>query len=98
MSDLIERRVAIEEIYRLLKEVPIIEIGTSTFHDGIIDGYARAISSLRSIPSSQPEIIRCKDCKWFNKLECAIWIKDDSDKPTENDYCSFAEKRGEQDD
>ena len=41
----------------------------------------------------QPEIIRCKDCKWFGDIGCAIRIVDDSDKPTENDFCSFAERR-----
>lgn len=41
------------------------------------------------------EVVRCKDCKWFGDLGCAIRIVDDSDKPTENDYCSFAERRSE---
>lgn len=39
------------------------------------------------------EVVRCKDCKWFNQIGCAIRIVDDSDKPTENDYCSFGERR-----
>ena len=39
------------------------------------------------------EVIRCKDCKWFNRLGCAVRIVDDSDKPTENDFCSFAERK-----
>lgn len=38
-------------------------------------------------------LIRCKECKWFGDLGCAIRIVDDSDKPTENDYCSFAERK-----
>ena len=41
-------------------------------------------------------LIRCKDCKWFNTSGCAIEIVDDSDKPTENDYCSFAERKEEE--
>ena len=45
------------------------------------------------LPPEQPEIVRCKDCKWFGKAGCAIEIVDDSDKPTEDDYCSFAERR-----
>ena len=36
-------------------------------------------------------VIRCKNCKWFGEAGCAIKIVDDSDKPTENDFCSFAE-------
>lgn len=38
------------------------------------------------------ELIRCKDCKWFGDEGCAILIVDDSDKPKEDDFCSFAEK------
>ena len=36
-------------------------------------------------------VIRCKNCKWFGEAGCAIQIVDNSDKPTENDFCSFAE-------
>ena len=36
-------------------------------------------------------VIRCKNCKWFGDIGCAIKIVDESDKPTENDFCSFAE-------
>lgn len=39
------------------------------------------------------EVVRCHDCKWFGDVGCAIMIVDDSDKPTENDYCSFAERK-----
>lgn len=43
--------------------------------------------------TKQNGLILCENCKWFNTIGCAISIVDDSDKPTENDYCSFAEKR-----
>lgn len=39
------------------------------------------------------EVVRCKDCKWFNAPGCAIYIVDDTDKPKENDFCSFGERR-----
>ena len=41
-------------------------------------------------------VIRCKNCKWFGDIGCAIKIVDESDKPTENDFCSFAELNEEQ--
>ena len=41
------------------------------------------------------ELIRCKDCKWFGDIGCAIGIADDTDKPSENDFCSFAERKEE---
>lgn len=50
-------------------------------------------TAIDALPSAEPEIIRCKDCKWFENIGCAISIADDSDKPTENDFCSFAERR-----
>lgn len=45
-------------------------------------------------PVDAVQVIRCKDCKWFNKLGCAIRIVDESDKPKETDFCSFAEQKG----
>lgn len=38
-------------------------------------------------------VLRCKDCKWFNDIGCAIWIVGESDKPREDDFCSFGERR-----
>ena len=38
-------------------------------------------------------LTRCKDCKWFGDIGCAIGIADDTDKPSEKDYCSFAERK-----
>ena len=51
---------------------------------------------LEELPSAYPEIIRCKDCKWFGEIGCAIRIVDDSDKPKEEDFCSFAERRSDE--
>lgn len=42
------------------------------------------------VPSAQPEIIRCKDCKHFNDGDCTELPK----LVSEEDFCSFAE-RGE---
>lgn len=39
------------------------------------------------------EVVRCKDCKWFNEIGCAIRIVDDSDNPKEDDFCSFGERK-----
>ena len=39
------------------------------------------------------EVVRCKDCKWFGDIGCAIKIVDDSDRPSEYDFCSFAERK-----
>lgn len=40
-----------------------------------------------------PDIIRCKDCMWWKTAGCAIHVVSEDDKPKENDYCSFAERK-----
>lgn len=55
--------------------------------------YFDMIERLNELPSAEPEIIRCKDCKWLGEIGCAINIADDSDRPKETDFCSYAERR-----
>ena len=87
MDDLISRQDAIDAI----RNITALK-GTFDGKILLIDK-AEAQTELMLLPSAQPEIIRCKDCKWFNDIGCAIGIVDDTDKPSENDYCSFAERR-----
>lgn len=58
------------------------------------------INLLESLPSAQPEIIRCKDCKWFD----TEWFRPMGEKicnyldniSVEDDYfCAWARKREE---
>ena len=42
------------------------------------------------------DVVRCKDCKWFNRFGCAVEIVDFTDRPTENDYCSFGERKDDE--
>lgn len=39
------------------------------------------------------QVTRCKDCKWYGTGGCAISINDESDRPGDNDYCSFADEK-----
>lgn len=55
--------------------------------------------TILNLPSAQPEIIFCKDCKYFNSyfVDCdhesgLRHIKDD------HDYCSYAERRTDETD
>lgn len=75
-----------ERQYLISRQADVDEIRKCKF---VVDG----IEKIRALPFAQPEIIRCKDCKWFNRGGCVIRIVDDSDKPTENDFCSFAERK-----
>ena len=81
MSDLIDRQAAIDAICN--------SACGSKFCGLPCDD----VAALKALPSAQTEIIRCKDCKWFNELGCAIRIIDESDKPKETDFCSFGERK-----
>ena len=66
-----------------------------------------AIEAIINLPSAQPELIRCKDCGHFHydtpyviqgvpvlgHEVCDFW--GDRCKTSENGYCSFAERREE---
>lgn len=82
MSDYIKREDAIRQIVKTSaqNELDIPAIGTVLY----------ILSKMAS--ADVVEVVRCKDCKWFNNIGCAIKIIDDSDKPKDNDYCSFGER------
>ena len=59
---------------------------------------AKVWDQIKDLPSAQPEIIRCKDCKYHHyegdipycaNIDYGYGWKD-------NDFCSKAERRGEQ--
>ena len=52
----------------------------------------QAMDELFDILNSSVEVVRCKDCKWYGKTGCAIDIVDETDKPTDNDFCSYGER------
>lgn len=75
-------------------------IDVVVFECGEWMGLAREISKqLRQLPSAQPEIIRCKDCKhyWIHKCMDSMPIERCDLEQTfydpERDFCSLAEKR-----
>ena len=93
MSDLISREAILKHIEKIRQHLQMMD---DTYRISIVmEGVYICENVVRNQPSAQSEIIRCKDCKWFGDIGCAIRIVDDSDKPTENDFCSFAERREE---
>ena len=40
-------------------------------------------SLINAIPAADVvEVVRCKDCRWYNEIGCAIKIVDEADKQT----------------
>lgn len=89
MSDLISRQAAIDAV---IKE---------TYMDGAY-GYSDAkslVDAICDLPSAQPEIVRCKDCKYVgtDATCCLVCNREGMGlKPyhvRKDDYCSYAERR-----
>ena len=94
MSDLIERQAAIDAINHIC---PVDTEYDCTLLDRVDGRYV-----LSDLPSAQPEIIRCKDCKhWTNNIGDSKlrdnYCNDEAHgfyyQCSEDDYCSFAERR-----
>ena len=90
MSDLIDRRAAIDAVQHAFDR------------ETLLNSFVRkvAVDALKTMPSAQPEIIRCRDCKYWREHKYAketkryipfcgfnaIYTKAD-------DFCSRAERR-----
>ena len=93
MRDLIERKAAIDVIDKILPADPM----RNEYTQGITCGAALAMEYVKQLPSAQPEIIRCKDCKysehWYmDKRRCFLWHETGIDV-FEDGYCNYAERK-----
>ena len=80
-SDTISRQAAIEALTALEEPAP-----TARHLSAIYD----CEDAIKALPSAQPEIIRCKDCKHWDGVDTCDVI----DAPVwDNDFCSMAERR-----
>ena len=75
MADLIDRQAAINA-------VDVVNL-----HRGIVEALQNIISEL---PSAQPEIVRCKDCKYYNPIGVCIEM---SSAVCEDSFCCWAERK-----
>lgn len=106
-EDCISRQAAIDALkeHRALycDNTPETFSKLSSVEKSRVDELDTAIATLVNLPSAQPEIIRCKDCKHLQK-----WRSEESAKkfgqiyacarnvfncPKPEDFCSFAERR-----
>lgn len=108
MSDLISRQAAIDAIEQIFDRCEEIEAhlpegdpdrtGYKMYPD-----YITVWKYLHQLPSAQPEIIRCKDCRFAHLTydgDCKYcqYLADEFDLTDAvyfdgNDYCSHAERR-----
>ena len=89
MNDLISRQALIEHLRRTIEA----SSNDGDYNEGFNDGMDFAACFASTLPSAQPEIIRCKDCKknpHWEWVGCPMTGKD-TRKP--DDFCSYAERR-----
>ena len=92
VKDTISRRAAIELANILKDDLPDderIADAVMAHNEGILE-YQTKLSLL---PSAQPEIIRCRDCKYQERFLSSYVCKWVAFEPTDEKYCSFAERR-----
>lgn len=87
MKDPIERQDIIKELESWLK--------VEGYSEGELNIIKAVLYELQSLPSAQPEIIRCKDCIYYRQ---EIDMCDEPHSTAHNvvredDYCSRAERR-----
>lgn len=87
MSDLIDRQAVIDAITDAADKFD----WPDDYHQEIKEGIRIGTLICSLMPSKQPEIIHCRDCKlrdteYCNMAHGFMGLKDD-------DYCSYAERR-----
>lgn len=90
--------IPITELYDILEQMPSAQPEGINYVKFSEEDYEKIAEQLRKIPIvltlSEPEIIRCKDCKHFGG---GTYCYERDDMWDENDFCSYAERK-EQDD
>lgn len=97
MDDTISRNAAIDSLEEPCK---VSDTWTDEYAVGERMQWEKDVKALNSLPSAQPDIIRCKDCKlrdadgWCSRLR---WVGFNGEpvkwKPNEMGYCHTAERR-----
>ena len=92
-SNLINRQDAIDIINadKVSKSIPFITLTAERDFKILNATCDRHIKMIEDLPSAQPEIIRCKDCRHYpsEHADCPMigWARN------ENDFCSKAERK-----
>ena len=84
-TDCISRQQAIDALRNYL-------VGKNVPCDGTLTARLIENEVVNKLPSAQPEIIRCRECK-FASGDSRICMKFDHSPIGELDFCSFAERR-----
>lgn len=102
MDDTISRRMAIDAVEFGITYAKAINKSTGEVKELFKEGNKalnEAVERLKELPSAEPEIIRCKECKFWTHVKRTnrYWCKTDDGlydlNPSPDDFCSRAERR-----
>ena len=108
MDDLISRQAALSEVHKSFYEFFDIceddEETTITSKDEQLLEINKVITTrIKNLPTAEPELVRCKDCKWYGRadkrrfyrgMDC-LQHRIDTIVP-DKDFCSRAERRSDE--
>ena len=93
-TDSISRQSAIDAFNTNLNE---LVVGGEENAKTVENYLNRVLDKIKCLPSAQPEIIRCKDCKYADYMDDvkAFWCSEGGRGKTValDDFCSYAERR-----
>ena len=96
MSDLISRQAAIDAIEFGITYAKAINKETGEVKElfqASNDELRKAEDRIKQLPSAQPEIIRCKDCKYNTYSKKCLQPDSFFLVPADDFYCGYAERR-----
>lgn len=94
MNDLISRQVALDA----LGEAPEVWMD-SPEEFAALNQWEMDVTAIEAVPSAEPEIVRCKDCKYMTEHydtdgNVPYWTCSEWDAGTDYDgFCHYAERR-----
>ena len=96
MEDTISRKKTIEAMedvdwYHINKDGQLTH-GANSKEDEPLCKAEDVYKVLNDMPSAQPEIVRCKDCRHRDLFSCPLA---DNDFQKDEDFCSWGERREE---
>ena len=91
-----------QKFIEYMDNAEIGSFGKWQFANGFNMGLTAAEVAIKKLPSAQPEIIRCEDCKnsehWYrDRRRCFLW-SDDGVSVFDDGFCSYAERRTDETD
>jgi len=89
MSDLIDRQAAIDAIVNTVSRIGLHDNSEAARYGATFRQH-EIIDIIESLPSAEPEIVRCKDCKYYNPIGVCIEM---SSAVCEDSFCCWAERR-----